>query len=144
MWCLCDWLSNPTCRTPSQQSWWILCHFCTATWLTSAEKNPTPRSLNAVEKAHVLITRYEQGGENFQVLPRQLSPEALQTWKGGFLHTASRQWYTDIFGSLHFQPYDCLPPLHSRDAVMLSYSHREVTEISQQHGSRPTHNPGLF
>lgn len=71
-------------------------------------KNPTSKSLNAMENINVFITAYGQGatkrGEKLQALLGELSLEILQSLKDGFLYNSNRWQDTDSFASLHFEP----------------------------------------
>lgn len=71
-------------------------------------KNPTSKSLNAMESINDFITGYGQGvtkrGEKLQALPGELSLKILQSLKDGFLYNSNRWQDTDSFASLHFKP----------------------------------------
>lgn len=96
-------------------------------------KNPTSKSLNAMESIHVFITGYGQGatkcGKKLQALLGELSLEILQSLNDGFLYNSDGKVQT----ALHlFTPSlrTSLSSEHSRDAVMLSYSEGGLRSFS--------------
>lgn len=105
------------------------------TWLTSPQRIPLPKSLNAMESINVFITGCNK---TWGKVAGELSLEILQSLKDGFLYNSNRWQDTDSFASSHKTSPSSQ---HSRDAVIPSY--REVTETSQQHASSPTHHSRL-